>query len=328
MASAPHIEGIHHISAISGSPKVNYDFYTQIMGLRFVKKTVNFDDPFTYHLYYGNHQGAPGSTITFFPWAHVVQGSPQTGETTATAYAIPFDGLEEWVSHFAEHNIRIDGPFEQFGQKTLIVQDPDGLQIQLIEDAGVTGVPDPHLEIHHEATAIRGFFGATLDVTDIGPTAELLQTFGWSFDAEENGVHRYRAPGEHGIGKVVDVVQQKHGEGRFGKGTIHHIAFRVPNKGAQEAWAEELVHMGFSPTPIQERFYFKAIYFREKNGILFELATDEPGFTADESIEELGTSLKLPAWYEPHRARIEEALPILEPSANQASVHSTVSQKT
>lgn len=319
MTSAPHIEGIHHISAISGSPKVNYDFYTQVLGLRFVKKTVNFDDPFTYHLYYGNHRGTPGSTITFFPWSHVVQGSPQTGETTATAYAIPFGGLDGWLEHLAEHAIHFNGPFELFGQKTITFQDPDGQQIHLVEDAGVTGVQDPHVDIHPESMAIRGFFGATLDVADIGPTAELLQSFGWTLEAEEAGTHRYRAPGEDGIGKVVDLIHQKHGEGRFGKGTIHHIAFRVPHQEAQEAWSQQLVQMGFSPTPVQERFYFKAIYFREKNGILFEIATDDPGFTADESIDQLGSSLKLPAWYEPHRPRIEESLPKLEPNTSGPS---------
>lgn len=312
MSSAPSIQGIHHVSAISGSPKVNFDFYTRVLGLRFVKKTVNFDDPFTYHLYYGNHHGSPGSAITFFPWAHVVQGSPQTGEATATSYGIPFGGLEGWQEHLSRHGVSFEGPFDQFGQKVLELKDPDGLQLQLVEDAGVTGVKHPHLEVLDESSAIRGFFGATLDVADIGPTAELLEAFGWSFEAEESGVHRYRAPGEHGIGKVIDLVQNQHGEGRFGKGTIHHIAFRVPDQETQAAWVDQLTHMGFSPTPVQERFYFKAIYFREKNGILFEIATDEPGFTADESIEDLGSSLMLPAWYEPHRTKIEQSLPELE----------------
>ncbi|MDR9446338.1 MAG: ring-cleaving dioxygenase [Balneolaceae bacterium] len=314
MASAPSIQGIHHISAISGSPEVNYEFYTQVLGLRFVKKTVNFDDPFTYHLYYGNQHGAPGSAITFFPWTHVVQGSPQTGETTATSYAIPFGGLEGWLEHLSRHHVSYDGPFEQFGQQVLALQDPDGQQLHLVEDAGVSGVEHPHVDVLDDSSAIRGFFGATLDVAEIGPTAQLLEAFGWSFEADESGLHRYRAPGDDGVGKVIDLVQNTHGEGRFGKGTIHHIAFRVPNEEAQAAWVDQLTHMGFSPTPVQERFYFKAIYFREKNGVLFEIATDEPGFTADESIEELGSSLKLPAWYEPHREKIEQALPDLQGS--------------
>lgn len=306
-----HIQGIHHITAISGPARKNYEFYTGVMGLRFVKKTVNFDDPFTYHLYYGNYQAMPGSSITFFPWQHVVQGAPKTGETVDTQYSVPTGSLGHWKDYLASKGVVILEEGTRFGHPFLSFKDPDQLLILLVEEGAVDGIANQATGDVNDAMSIRGFFGATLDVPDIGRTAELLKEFGWSLAGSEGAVTRYHSDTENHLGENIDLVQSVSGAGRFGKGSIHHIAFRVATTELQEEWRQKLIHMGYQPTVAQERFYFRSIYFREKGGVLFEIATDEPGFTADEPLDELGSSLKLPPWYEPHRGRIEEALPDL-----------------
>ena len=305
------INGIHHITAVSGPPQANYEFYRNILGLRFLKKTINFDDPFTYHLYYGNHRATPGSAITFFPWQHVVQGNPGRGEATAVQYAVPEGSLEWWKERLRKEGIDPGKNGERFGFPFITFSDNDGMKLELTEDSdsripetkGYGGVDDEH--------AIRGFFGATLSLTDTGRTAELLREMGWTRDGEEAGHERYVSDPANGLGKFVDLKKGPDADGRFGKGSIHHIAFRVPDDEAQAEWREKIQKLGFDVTPVQNRDYFRSIYFREHGGVLFEIATDIPGFDADEPFEELGSSLQLPSWYEKHREEIEARLPEL-----------------
>lgn len=305
------IKGIHHITAVSGPPQANYNFYRNKLGLRFLKKTVNFDDPFTYHLYYGNHHATPGSAITFFPWQHAVDGKPNTGEATAVRYSIPTGSIEFWKNRFKELKISTGDQFEHFGYRHLPFTDNDGMRIELVEDAGINhqetkghgGVPDEQ--------AIRGFFGATLSLNDTGRTGELLKEMGWENDGSDNSVIRYSSKPDNHLGRYIDLKAEPGLDGRFGRGSIHHIAFRVPNDEVQARWRESIRKMGFNITPVKNRDYFRSVYFREPGGVLFEIATDEPGFDVDEPFEELGSTLKLPGWYEKHRDEIEKRLPEL-----------------
>ncbi|MEX0906603.1 MAG: ring-cleaving dioxygenase [Balneolaceae bacterium] len=308
---ASKIKGLHHITAVSGPPQKNYHFYHDRLGLRLTKKTINFDDPFTYHLYYGNYYGAPGSSITFFPWQYVGKGSPSTGEATVVQYAIPADSLSFWEERFREGDV-IEKKYRLFDNSVISLFDNDGMKIELVETPGSENVdtkgegeiPDQH--------AIRGFFGTTLSLADTGPTAELLEEFGWKSAGEEMGSLRYTSTPENHLGGVVDLRKEPDLNGTFGRGSIHHIAFRVPDDDAQAEWREILLKMGYQVTPVQNRDYFRSIYFREHGGVLFELATDIPGFTKDEPLEELGKNLKIPSWFEKHRDEIEARLPKLK----------------
>ncbi|MCC5913272.1 MAG: ring-cleaving dioxygenase [Balneolaceae bacterium] len=305
------IKGLHHITAVSGPPQENFNFYRNKLGLRFTKKTINFDDPFTYHLYYGNHNATPGSTITFFPWQNVPNGSPSTGEATIVDYAIPGGSADYWYDRLKELNIKINRQKDGFGFETISFHDNDGMKIRLVADSkseknetkGYGTVPDEH--------AVRGFFGTTLSLADTGRTAELLKEMGWSLTGEADGAARFGSAPENNLGRFVDLKKEPELNGRFGRGSIHHIAFRVPDDGAQQNWREKIKKMGFSITPVKNRDYFRSIYFREAGGVLFEIATDIPGFDVDEPFESLGEELKLPAWFEQHREEIERRLPEL-----------------
>ncbi len=305
------IKGLHHITAVSGPPQENYDFYRNTLGLRFTKKTINFDDPTTYHLYYGNYNATPGSSITFFPWSHVGQGSPSTGEATVVDYAIPENSLDYWIQRFDELGVKHKNPATLFGFDILPLQDNDGMRIRLVEDERISKVETKGMGGVDDKHAIRGFFGTTLSLADPGRTAELMSEFGWEHSGSENGIDRYTSEPENNLGTVVDLKKEPDLNGRFGRGSIHHVAFRVPDDEAQSDWRKKLLQMGFQVTPVQNRDYFRSIYFREPGGVLFELATDIPGFTKDESLEKLGEKLQLPAWYEKDREQIEAQLPEL-----------------
>ena len=308
---AEPIKGLHHITAVSGPPQENFNFYRNKLGLRFIKKTINFDDPFTYHLYYGNHNAEPGSAITFFPWQHVVDGQPNKGEATVVQYAVPGNSLEYWNERFEKLGIDTGELYQHFGFQHLPLTDNDGMKIELVADSkvggnqtkGYGGVEDQH--------AIRGFFGTTLSLPDIGRTGELLAEMGWKNDGEESDLTRYSSEPDSHLGRYVDLIAEPDLSGRFGRGSIHHIAFRVPDDEAQAEWREKIRKMGFQITPVKNRDYFRSIYFREAGGVLFEIATDIPGFDVDEPFEELGENLKMPAWYEKHREEIEARLPEL-----------------
>jgi glyoxalase family protein len=305
------IKGLHHITAVSGPPQENFNFYRNSLGLRFIKKTINFDDPFTYHLYYGNHHATPGSAITFFPWQHVVNGRPNQGEATSVQYAVPSNSLEYWSDRFHELGIQSEEKKEKFGFIHLPAADNDGMKIELVADSaidgnktrGYGGVPDEH--------AIRGFFGTTLSLPDTGRTAELLKEFGWKSEGDEEGITRFSSEPENHLGRYVDLKAEPGLDGRFGRGSIHHIAFRVPDDDTQAKWREKIQQLGFEISPVRNRDYFRSLYFREPGGVLFEIATDIPGFDVDEPFDKLGQNLQIPAWHEKHRSEIEARLPEL-----------------
>ncbi|CAN5226427.1 ring-cleaving dioxygenase [soil metagenome] len=303
------IKGLHHITAVSGPPQKNYDFYRNTIGLRFTKKTVNFDDPTTYHLYYGNYNATPGSSITFFPWTHVGQGSPSTGEATVVDYAIPVNSISYWKNRFDKLEIKYENQTTLFGFHMLPLQDNDGMMIRLVEDKRVNAFETKGMGEVNDTHAIRGFFGTTLSLADPGRTAELLSEFGWEHSGSENEINRYTSEPDNNLGTVVDLKKDPNLNGRFGRGSIHHIAFRVPDDELQAEWREKLIKMGFQVTPVQNRDYFRSIYFREPGGVLFEIATDSPGFMKDEPLDKLGEKLQLPAWYEKKRQQIESQLP-------------------
>lgn len=306
------INGLHHITAVSGPPHLNYDFYTRVLGLRFTKKTINFDDPYTYHLYYGNYEATPGSSITFFPWQGVPQGIPNTGEATVVSYATPKNSLDFWREHFAKNDVEILPHENRFGDKQIRVKDIEGMIIEVVESTGIDEIKPKETDGIPAELAIRGFFGTTLSLADTGRTAELLREFGWKETNKEADITRYVSEPENHLGAVIDLKKEPNLRGRFGRGSVHHIAFRAPDDESQLACRDKLIDLGFNPTPVQNRQYFRSVYFREPGGVLFEIATDIPGFTKDEDLETLGTELKLPPWFEDRRQDIENRLPPLE----------------
>lgn len=297
--------GIHHITAIVGHPQENIDFYAGILGLRLIKKTVNFDDPGTYHLYFGDDGGKPGTIITFFPWAGAAQGKIGGGQVGVTTYAIPVGTLSYWENRLAKFAIQYEKT-NRFDETYLQFEDYHGLQLELVERAG--GQPNNWTfgEVTPEV-AIKGFGGALLYSTDPDSTIETLQeTMGLKKVAEEDGLVRLQAYGD--IGNIIDVKQSTVALGSLGVGTVHHIAWRAKDDADHVDW-QDLVHRnGYGVTEIKDRNYFNAVYFREYGDILFEIATDTPGFAHDESYETLGQELKLPIQYESARDQLTNAL--------------------
>lgn len=299
------ISGLHHVTAISGPPQANVDFFTKVMQQRLVKKTVNFDDPGTYHLYYGNQTADPGTILTFFPFMDAGPGRAGPGMASAYAYGLGGKGFDAWMERLALEALDFDGPVERFGQRVIKIADPDGAKVELVE---VDGDGGPTLD---------GFHSVTLCLDDIGPTQRLLtDVMGYeelgheSRDGEER--LRLKVPGD-ARGTVVDLMRSDvHSIGRQGAGSIHHVAFRAHDDADQLDWRERLITAGLDVTPVIDRQYFNAIYFREPGGVLFEIATDPPGFTRDEDLAHLGKGLKLPEKYEASRARIERTLPPLK----------------
>jgi glyoxalase family protein len=314
------ILGIHHVTAIAGEPQQNVDFYAGFMGLRLVKLTVNYDDPQTYHLYYGDEDGHPGTILTFFPWPGAPKGRKGSGQLTTTSFSIPQGSVSYWVERLEKRGVRFTGPTDRFEEQVISLSDPDGLNLELVAhpkaedrkgwDRGP--VPREH--------AILGFFGVTLSEEGYERTASLLvETMGFSLVKEEGNRFRYQV-GTGGPGALVDVLCQPDAPTGFvSVGTVHHVAWRTPTDRQQERWREELVKVGMNVTPIIDRKYFHSIYFREPGGVLFEIATDPPGFTVDERKEELGTRLMLPSSLEPLRARLSRVLPPVELPATTSS---------
>jgi len=309
---APH--GLHHVTAIAGDPQRNVEFYTRVLGLRLVKRTVNFDAPDTYHLYYGDGHGHPATLLTFFPWPGVPRGRQGTGMTTSTAFSIPAESLGWWYTRLAGMGVGTDAPRARDGEELLTLRDPDGLVIELVAapgDArsgwdGAAWVPAEH--------AVRGLHAVTLSEAVPEPTQRLLtELLGMSLEAESTERTRFTMgrPGDEGAGTVIDVAAARGGRGLQAGGTVHHIAMRVPDRPTQQLWRAQLLEAGLGVTEIRDRCYFTSIYFREPGGVLLEIATDSPGFTVDEPLLELGRSLRLPPWLEPDRAQIEAALPPL-----------------
>jgi glyoxalase family protein len=306
------IAGLHHVTAIASHPQRTVEFYTEVLGLRLVKKTVNFDDPETYHLYFGDDLGSPGTIITFFPWVNAPRGSLGTGETAATAFSVPAEALAYWEKRLQAAGVPAEPAGERFGDRVLRLNDLSGMRLELIahdyqgdfKSSRTSDVPSAH--------AIRGFHSVTLFEQHHSLTAPLLESMGFEKNAEDGDRIRYSAEGA-AFGNHVDVVVQPSlARGRLGAGSVHHIAFRVTDDADQLAWREHLLEFPLFVTDVRDREYFHSIYFREPGGVLFELATDPPGFTVDEPAESLGEALKLPPWFEADRSALEQVLPALK----------------
>ncbi|KKE80263.1 ring-cleaving dioxygenase [Oceanobacillus caeni] len=301
--------GIHHITAIVNDPQVNVDFYSRVLGLRLVKKTVNFDRPEVYHLYFGNESGNPGTIITFFPWPKLLKGRVGIGQVGTTSYVVPIGSMDFWKNRLREYKISFTSE-TRFNENYMKFKDPDGLKLEIVErDEGLEkswrtkGIPSKY--------AIKGFAGAILNSTQPNQTKDVLETIlNMKFVKQEDDYLRFKSDGV--LGNVIDIKLSPSVRGLAGAGTVHHIAWRAKDDEELENWRELLEEKGYKPTEIKERNYFKAVYFYEPGGILFEIATDLPGFSIDESPGKLGEKLMLPSWLEHKRKEFEEILPPIE----------------
>lgn len=303
------ILGLHHITAIADNAKRNHSFYTRVLGLRLVKKTVNFDDPGTYHFYYGDETGSPGTILTFFPWEGIGKGTNGTGMATDIGYAVAKGSLDFWKARLAEEGLSIKEE-EIVGQSALSFHDPDGLRLQLIETPDARkGWPTPEVSADY---ALKGFHYVGLTLRKSEPTARILtDVLGYELVKQDGNRARFATSSVENA-NLIDIIETPEGRpGRGAGGTNHHIAFRVKNDAVLMEYREKVLSAGLDITPKIDRDYFFSLYFREPGGVLFEIATDNPGFTRDEPLEDLGTGLKLPARYESSRRQIEELLPQL-----------------
>ena len=304
-------EGLHHVTAIASDPQANVDFYTRTVGLRLVKQTVNFDAPDSYHLYYGDELGSPASLLTFFPWPGVRRGRLGAGMMTSTAFSVPESSLGWWHERLQRLGVDVDPPRSRDEEELLTFRDPDGMVIDLVASVGDTrsgwdGVAD--IPAEH---AVRGLHAITLSEQQLDPSAAMLtELLGLDLAASDGERSRFGMPAG-AAGGLVDVLAGVRERGQQAGGTVHHVAFRAPDLATMTTWQAELVSRGVRVTEILDRQYFKSIYFREPGGVLFEIATDTPGFATDEPLLELGRTLKLPPWLEPDRDQIAASLPPL-----------------
>jgi len=306
------ITGLHHVTAIAGDAQRNLEFYTRVMGMRLVKRSVNQDRPDTYHLFYGDAVGHAGSDLTFFPWPHTPPGKRGIGLTNEVSFAVPAGSLDFWAARFAEHGVNTTERENRFGERVLPFSDPDDLALTLTETSDerdftpwdASPVPAEH--------QVRGLHAVRMAQRELGPSERLLtEGMGFVLAAEEGSWKRY-AIGAGGSGRVLDVQEVPEGQrGTWGIGAIHHVAWRVADDAAEKEMQERVRDHGADPTAVIDRFWFKSVYFKEPGGALFEIATDGPGFAIDENAESLGSRLILPPWLEPNRAGIENALPPL-----------------
>lgn len=304
--------GIHHVTAISGPARRNLAFYEGVLGLSLVKKTVNFDDPGTYHFYYGDAAGSPGTILTFFPWEHVAPGRLGVGETQETAFRVPLGSIGYWTHRFVEAGVKHGTPVQAFGETVLTFTDPDGMRLALVGVAGAEAEPAVGTGNIPAEHAIRGFHGVTLLVKEAAPTGAILtDVFGFAQTAQEGLLTRYSTGTAMG-GIVTLRAAGDFLRGRQGGGSVHHVAFRAADDAAEADMVKRLAeNHGIRTTEQRDRNYFRSVYFREPGGVLFEIATDIPGFAVDEPADALGRALKLPAFLEGRRAEIEGVLPAL-----------------
>jgi glyoxalase family protein len=307
----PTISGLHHVTAIAGDPQRSLDFYVGVLGLRLVKRTINFDDPGSYHFYFGDARGTPGTILTFFPWLGARCGARGTGEVAATAFVVPSGSVDYWLERLKENQVSAERAARRFGEEVIRFSDLDGMPLELI-----TATPSVDVQPWTNSTvptehSLLGFHSVSAALEGFERTAKLLtDTFGYERAKESGNRFRFIAQAETVPGKVIDLLcmpDSRRASG--GAGSVHHIAFRARDDAEQLAWREKISSLGYNVSPVMDRTYFHSIYFREPGGILFEIATDPPGFTEDEKLEELGDNLRLPPWMEKARAQIEGNLP-------------------
>ena len=308
------VTGLHHVTAIASDPQRNLDFYVGLLGLRFVKRTVNFDDPASYHFYFGDARGTPGTILTFFPWPGARRGHRGVGQIEATAFAISPDSVGYWLDRFKEQHVTAEKTSKRFGEEVIRFTDPDGLLLELIaadSPGKVESWTTGPVSVEH---SLRGFHSVSAALEGYERTAQLLtESFGYDLAKESGNRFRFVAPSESGPGRIVDLLCMPDSRaGHVAAGSVHHIAFRAKDDHEQLQWREHLVELGYNVTPVMDRTYFHSIYFREPGGILFEIATEPPGFTLDEKLEELGTHLRVPPWLESARTQIERILPPIQ----------------
>jgi catechol 2,3-dioxygenase-like lactoylglutathione lyase family enzyme len=308
------IRGLHHVTAIASDPQRNLDFYVGLLGLRFVKRTVNFDDPGTYHFYFGDGRGTPGTILTFFLWPGARRGVRGTGQIEATAFAISPSSINYWLERFKQHQVPAERTLLRFGEDVIRFTDPDGLFIELIASSPLAQVepwPDSPIPSEH---ALQGFHSVSAALEGYERTARLLtDSFGYRLIEQSGNRFRFSAPDDTAPGRIVDLLCLPDTQmGRVAAGSVHHIAFRAKDDAEQLKWREHLASLGYNVTPVMDRTYFHSIYFREPGGVLFEIATEPPGFTLDEKAEELGSHLQLPPWMESARSQIEKILPPIQ----------------
>lgn len=302
------ISGVHHVTAITADAQQNIDFYCGVLGLRLVKLTVNFDDPESYHMYYGDELGRPGTIMTFFAWPGAPRGRVGPPQLTAASFAAPAHALDYWADLVRNHQLERTS---RFGETVLSFRDPDGIRLEITGSASSSSTSAAGGPIASNY-ALSGFQGVTISEEGYENTAKLLtELMGYKLEGHEGNRFRYRAAGGQ-LASTLDLLCVPDARrGSIGAGIVHHVAFRTPDAAQQRAWRDELVQRGFNVSPVMDRTYFQSIYFREPGGVLFEIATDRPGFTVDEPARELGTTLKLPPQYEAYRGRLEKTLPRL-----------------
>jgi glyoxalase family protein len=311
-ANEKSLPGLHHVTAITADAQKNVDFYCGVLGLRLVKLTVNFDDPGSYHLYYGDELGRPGTCMTFFAWQGAFRGRIGPPQVSVTAFSVPGESMEFWAQRLGEQGVETKPGSERFGERVIKIDDPDGMHIELIGSPKPAGTPWAAGPVPAEH-AIRGFHSVTISEEGYERTARLLvDVMGFAAVGSEQNRFRYRAAGTEQFANTVDLVcvpDARHGS--LGAGVVHHVAFRTPTDMQQAAWRAEIADLGYNVSPVMDRTYFHSIYYREPGGVLFEIATESPGFTADQPAAELGKKLMLPAWLEKHRTQIEQVVPPL-----------------
>ena len=322
MNSKNDISGIHHITAICSDPQKNIDFYTKLLGLRLVKLTVNFDDPSTYHLYYGDEIGHPGTILTFFPWSNAPKGYRGTGQAVTTSFLVPQNSIEYWRNRLKNNEVCFEEPTKRFeDEKVIRLYDPDGLELELVAHSSADKNDERFWKegpISYE-NGIRGFYSVSLSEEGYERTSEILCELGYKMIANEGNRFRYQLENAQGVtgSKILDVLCLPYTpNGIIGIGTVHHIAFRTPSDEKQKSIRDDIIKIGLNPTPVLDRTYFQSVYFREPGGVLFEVATDPPGFTVDQKIQDLGKRLMLPRWLEPVREKLERVLPKIDLSDN------------
>lgn len=315
MTSQARITGLHHVTAIAGPAVENLEFYTSTLGLRLVKKSVNQDDPGTYHLFYADAEGTPGTDVTFFPWDMMAPGRKGTGLTVELALAVPPGSLDFWRARLTELAVKVGVPEERFGERALPITDPHGLEIALVETADAREFAPWERSPVSAHLQIQGLHAVRLWETEAARTERFLtDVLGFRPVGEEAGWRRF-ALGEGGSGTLLELRERPDvRRGAWGRGSVHHVAWRVPDETIQREVQGRVAEAGLRPTPVIDRFWFRSVYFREPGGALFEIATDGPGFAVDEPSAALGERLVLPPWLEPQRERIEAVLPALEPA--------------